>query len=240
MLLKPFWLAPGRVAVRCVQRTPLLRESLLRRAHSAQCDPSGLPRCPHAAAAASLIERALEGERAAPAISIDASQQPPVVRALEALLSGRRAFSEGLGDLLEILFAETPAFDLSRPIVKEQSQIDEMRAALRGDRERAEARRQAAGTLTELTPSSIRGEADAAASATSCGASSPTAAADRSQSSRWGSGPASACLSEGELERVQAPCELAPLLAAVERGKDGGASASRSDSCLPRPDAQAC
>jgi squalene-hopene cyclase-like protein len=103
-------------------------------------------RYPHAsAAAASLIERALEGERAAPAISIDASQQPPVVRALEALLSGRRAFSEGLGDLLEILFAETPAFDLSRPIVKEQSQIDEMRAALRGDRERAEARRQAAG-----------------------------------------------------------------------------------------------
>ena len=37
-----------------------------------------------------------------------------------------------------------------------------------------------------------------------------------------GSGWAGACLAEGELERVQAPCQLAALLAPVERGKDGG------------------
>jgi hypothetical protein len=111
-------------------------------------------RYPQASAAGSLIERALEGEREAPAISIDASQHPAVVRALEELLSERRAFSGGLNDLLEILFAETStqtgpeACDLSGSIVNEQSQIEETRAALRGDRERVEAGRQAAGAMT--------------------------------------------------------------------------------------------
>ena len=66
-------------------------------------------RYPQASAAASLIERALAGDREAAAISIAASQQPAGVRALEELLSGRRAFSDGLSDLLEILLAETPA-----------------------------------------------------------------------------------------------------------------------------------
>jgi hypothetical protein len=66
-------------------------------------------RYPQASAAGSLIERALEGEREAAAISIDASQQPAVVGVLEELLSERRAFSEGLNDLLEVLFARTPA-----------------------------------------------------------------------------------------------------------------------------------
>lgn len=72
-------------------------------------------RYPQAAAAAGLIERALEGEREAPAISIDAAQRAAVLRALEELLSRRRAFSEGLADLLDILFADAPA--PSRPEV---------------------------------------------------------------------------------------------------------------------------
>ena len=73
---------------------------------------------PRAAAAASLVEGALEGDREAPAISIiDASQHGAVLRALEELLGGRRVFSEGLGDLLDILCAEAPAV----PMVIEQT-----------------------------------------------------------------------------------------------------------------------
>jgi hypothetical protein len=45
----------------------------------------------------------------APAISIDATHRTAVLCALEELVSVRRSFSEGLGDLLDILLAETPA-----------------------------------------------------------------------------------------------------------------------------------
>lgn len=64
---------------------------------------------PQASAAAALIERALEGKGDVPAISIDASQRPAVLRALEELVSKRCAVSEGLGDLVEIVFEQTPA-----------------------------------------------------------------------------------------------------------------------------------
>jgi hypothetical protein len=64
-------------------------------------------RYPQAPAAASLIEQALRGAREAPVLTLEAAQTLAVLRALEALLAGRRYFSEGLGDLLDLLLAES-------------------------------------------------------------------------------------------------------------------------------------